>query len=162
MKENKAIERLPCPMTKDEKVECCERMASTIQHIGVLETQFAVVRDKYKGDMEKAQSDFNSLGRDIRNGEIYRDIKVMTEPDWEKGVMNSARTDTGEIIRSRPITKEERQLKFPGTEEKPIDGKSAAAGEKPEEPEVEHVKDEHGNTVKKKTKKVARKTVLKS
>lgn len=137
MKKNFSVERLPCIMTKDEKLEDAERLASTRRQIKTIETAHEEVVKSFKDRMKQYESEFDSLCEELRTGEKFKDIKVEAKVNEKLIKMEFFRTDTMEMIRTRDLTDEEHQLVMPvvdkmkkGKEEKAAPADIAASPEK--------------------------------
>jgi transcriptional regulator len=134
MKKNFSVERLPCIMTKDEKLEDAERLASTLRQIRTIETAQEEVVKNYKNSLKRYEDEMNNLSEELRTGEKFKDIKVEAKVNEKLIKMEFFRTDTMEMIRTRDLTDEERQLVMPvvdkmkkGKEEKTAPADIAAA-----------------------------------
>jgi hypothetical protein len=113
MKKNFSVERLPCVMTKDERLEDAERLASTRRQIHTIQSAHEEVVSSFKARMKQYESEFDSLCEELRTGEKFKDIKVEAKVNEKLVKMEFFRTDTLEMIRTRDLTDEERQLVMP-------------------------------------------------
>jgi len=131
VKKNVSIERLPCIMTRDEKLEAAERLASTLRQIDTVEVAHEEVVKSYKDSLKRYETERNNLCEELRTGEKFKDIKVEAKVNEKLIKMEYFRTDTMEMIRTRDLTDEERQLVMPVVDKlKEVkDGKTAAAGD---------------------------------
>lgn len=100
---------LPVKLTDKERMECADALANAIQSA-------ADARNKKKSivknlDREIAEIDQEAIElRDaVATGREYREVIVHRVFDFEKATVTESRTDTGEVIRSRGMTDEERQ-----------------------------------------------------
>lgn len=102
-------ESLKCVLTDDEVREYGIALARATSTITDLESQKKAFNDQIKADISKAEGDANILSQKIQNGYEFRTIDVETVLGYESGIVFTIRMDTGEEIRSRSMTPEERQ-----------------------------------------------------
>jgi hypothetical protein len=60
-------------------------------------------------EIADARAKVRGLARVVRERREERDVPVMEDADYEKGAMNTYRTDTSEVVATRGLTHEERQ-----------------------------------------------------
>jgi hypothetical protein len=114
--------RLKCELTQKEK-------AAFLADAGKLEarrTQKEHTEEAHKAEAKSAKDDAASLDRDARYmlkciNDGYETRDVICDETYQEAVkkMVTTRTDTGEIIDSRGLTAEERQLHIPNLDAPP-------------------------------------------
>ncbi len=105
-------EYLRCLLTEKEKTELSSTIAKTISDKGILEGRLKEVTTSLKADMAKCDAQISEIAQQINNGYIYRNVDCRMEKNYRLGSVTITRLDTGEIIRERPMTSEERQMKL--------------------------------------------------
>lgn len=111
------IEILPCPLNDDELRERADRAARKQAELESEEEQIALLKKASKERTERLGSEVRSLLREVRTRSEDRDVQVVDRVSDEGDLMETVRTDSGEIVRSRPLTPAEKQVVlFPGRE----------------------------------------------
>lgn len=106
-------EHLPCPLTDDEWNERSEHCARLIAERDMRAEAAKNQAKQAKEELAEMDSEIRELSREIRDRRTWRDVQVRNEPDYADGVMTTVRCDTGEVIRTRPLTLDEKQQKLP-------------------------------------------------
>jgi len=78
-----------------------------------LEAEKKSVVKKYDSDIKAVQLSASIAAQKIRNGFEMRPIKCEVKKDYETKMVSFIRTDTGELVRTRQMTGEERQMPLP-------------------------------------------------
>jgi len=100
---------LPVQLTQEELMEKAKELAKLQQDKASAEEQAKSAAATFKDRIASAQSSISMLSRDICNGYEYREVKCQYEFDWSAGKKRLVRTDTGETIKTEPITQNDRQ-----------------------------------------------------
>ncbi len=101
---------LVCQLTETEIQDRAYDAGQTDQQIMAKETDFEVVRKEHKGEVEALMNRRRDLLREIRERQTRRDVECVVERIYSpEFVVRMTRTDTGEVVRERPMTMEERQ-----------------------------------------------------
>ena len=95
--------------TEQEKKELSVEMAQKTIEAGNLEDEIKSIKARYKGDIEAAMLLVKSNASKIRDGFDMRYIPCEVVPDYSRGVFRFIRQDTGEEVRERKMTAEDRQ-----------------------------------------------------
>lgn len=106
-------EHLPCPLTDEEWSERSEHCARLIAERDTYAEEAKREAKAVKEELAGMDAQIRGLSREIRDRRTWRDVQVRVEPDYEAGVMETTRCDTGEVIRTRPLTLDEKQQKLP-------------------------------------------------
>jgi len=115
-KKQEGTELLKVVLTKPEKVDLSEEMAKASVAIEDLEAQKKAAAAHYDGEIKSAKAIVSVNARKIRDGFQMQPVKIETVHDWTDKSVTTTRLDTGEIIRSREMTANERQMTLEGTE----------------------------------------------
>ncbi len=102
-------ELLSCDLTPDEVRERGEEAARKAQERDTIEAERQSSQKSYKGRVESLEGQVRHLLSEVRSKSTRREIEVISEARHDAGMMETIRTDTGEIVRSRPLTANERQ-----------------------------------------------------
>ena len=100
---------LPCKLTDQELLDYGAELGSTIQDISAEEARQTSMKTELKARMTALEAKSAELSTKITRQEELRDVKVEPRLDFKAGIYREVRTDTGEVIRERPITDDERQ-----------------------------------------------------
>lgn len=132
---DRMIEQVMCVMTDAERIAKGELLARMAFELGDLEEQKAAAGRDFTNRIKNLRTEQGKVADDVRSGTELRDVECVEKPDWKEHVVSVVRCDTGEIVRRRPMTPSERQLRF--------DALSARVKDEPDEdeetkPETEH------------------------
>jgi len=112
-KETEVIKRvLPVKLTEEERLQRADALANALQQISDRKVEKRrVVReaDKMIAEVEQEAVDLRDA---VATGREYQEVIVHKVYDYEKATVTEVRTDTGETIKSRGMTDEERQAKL--------------------------------------------------
>lgn len=111
--ETKVVKRiLPVKLTEEERLQRADALANALQQIQDRKVEKKrVVReaDRAIGEAEQEAVDLRDA---VATGREYQEVIVHRVYDYEKSIVMEVRTDTGETIKSRGMTDEERQQKL--------------------------------------------------
>jgi len=100
---------LPVKLTEEERLQRADALANALQQISDRKVEKRrVVReaDKAIAEVEQEAVDLRDA---VATGREYQEVIVHKVMDYEKATVTEVRTDTGETIKSRGMTDEERQ-----------------------------------------------------
>lgn len=103
---------LPVKLTEEERLQRADALANALQQIQdrkVEKKRITKEADKAIGEAEQEAVDLRDA---VATGREYQDVIVHKVYDYEKATVTEVRTDTGETIKSRGMTDEERQAKL--------------------------------------------------
>lgn len=111
--ETQVIKRvLPVKLTEEERLQRADALANALQQISDRKVEKRrVVREADKAIAE-AEQEAVDLRDAVATGREYQEVIVHKVYDYEKATVTEVRTDTGETIKSRGMTDEERQAKL--------------------------------------------------
>ena len=103
------IRTLPVRLTEEEKRQKGQELAITLESIRVCKEDLAQIKLRYKkrlGDLETTQK---ALQQAVASGVEYREVDVAQRPNRVDGTVMLQRIDTGDIVASRAMTREEKE-----------------------------------------------------
>ena len=116
MPETKVIKKinkyLACKLTDEELRAKSDELAQTVQDTANEETRQTDLKSQMKAKMTELQSRQTQLASHISRREEYRDVQVEILLIGE-GKVKEVRTDTGEVLITRPSREDEIQMIFP-------------------------------------------------
>ncbi len=109
-KQTEVIKRvLPVKLTEEERLQRADALANALQQISDRKVEKRrIVREADKSIAE-AEQEAVDLRDAVATGREYQEVIVHKVYDYEKATVTEVRTDTGETIKSRGMTDEERQ-----------------------------------------------------
>jgi hypothetical protein len=138
---NVLTRKLPCQLTGDEEIQKSQEIARAIEDLSKRRDQKKAAASMYRSQMDEVEAKLAELSHEIATHTTERAVDCMVKPDWRSGKVDLIRVDTGEVVESKVMTSAERQKNFAeddstlskifGGADIP-DGRSAAAGERPE------------------------------
>lgn len=105
-------ESLECQLTASEVLQRGQAAARLAHAIDQAEAERARVKKAHKVEVGDMQARLTDLQREVRTGKATRAVRCVEQADYEDGMMHVIRIDTGERVRSRPLTEKERQVDF--------------------------------------------------
>jgi len=122
-------EYLKCLLTEKEKTELSAKIAKAISDRTSAEAKLKEVSASIKAQIAQLDAEISEKALQINNGYEYRNVECRMDKDYRLGSVTITRLDTGEVIRERPMTAEERQMELPGEKkEKPVRTKLSTKG----------------------------------
>jgi hypothetical protein len=107
-------EYLKCQLTEKEKTELSAKIAKAISDRASAEAKLKEVSASIKAQIAQLDAEISEKALQINNGYEYRNVECRMDKDYRLGSVSITRIDTGEVIRERPMTAEERQMELPG------------------------------------------------
>jgi hypothetical protein len=105
-------EMLEVKLNPAEVLQRGEMLAATLGELEALDAEEREFKERLKKARAPLQSDVTQLSKVVRRKAELRPVLVETTADFERGLAVSFRVDTGEVIRERDLTAEERQGKL--------------------------------------------------
>ena len=103
---------LPVKLTDEEKMQCADALANALQSITDAKNKKKRIVKDLDSEIAQAEQEATDLRDAVATGREYREVIVHRVYDYEKAIVTEHRTDTGEVLRSRAMTDEERQQKL--------------------------------------------------
>lgn len=113
------VEKLPCELTRDEKESKANEMAELIKVHGEVEIEMKSVAEGFKRHLKKLDQDITDRAEEVRTGVEHRLVECTERGRYRDNKVDVIRCDTGETVRSRPMTITERQDSLPFNEDAP-------------------------------------------
>lgn len=107
------VRSMPCKLTEDELLKVGGELAATVQDIESEDRRQADVKAQMKSRLTELEARRSRLAITVSRREEHRDVQVEIWHDYQRGIVQDIRRDTGEIVHTRPMTDEERQVKLP-------------------------------------------------
>lgn len=118
------IERLPCQLTPDEVRARGEKAAMLYAERDEVEQDYERAKEIRKERIGSIDSRISQHMQEVRTRQEHRDVRVVDRENFDdkhNPQVETVRLDTGELVRSRPMTDLERQGKL-----LPLDGGAEA------------------------------------
>ncbi len=117
---------LRVPLTEDEQRERGQQLARAFQELGDAETTHKTEKDRMKDVEGRIAGHISKLATIVREGFEERSVPVEMRIDVGLGMVEEIRTDTGEVVRTREATRDDKmraqalaQTEIPGIEPAP-------------------------------------------
>jgi len=109
-----AVRHLPCRLTHDELLERGDELARVQEEIMNAEARAAEIKQNLKSEMAALESRRGILAMAVRRREELRDVQCHVVLDYDRRTVAVVRSDTFEVVDSRPATTDElQQVLFP-------------------------------------------------
>jgi hypothetical protein len=113
----------------DELIEIGSEIAELDNNINEYELEKKRVNAELGGKIKVLQTEMKQKCAIIRDKKETRVAQCVPTPDYEEGVMRFVSIDTGEMIKERPLTNEERQMSLMDIKEEGIVDEEATEAE---------------------------------
>lgn len=111
--ETEVIKRtLPVKLTEEERLQRADGLANALQQVQDRKIEKRAVVREADRLIAEAEQEAVELRDAVATGREYQEVIVHKVYDYEKATVTEVRTDTGETIKSRGMTDEERQAKL--------------------------------------------------
>lgn len=137
--------RLPVRLTDDRKIEIGAKLSETVRRLDRLEEEHKIRKAEMRAMEQIEHEGVLELSRWLANGAEPLLVSCEWQVDFEANRTELVRLDTAEVIETREISDEDRQLLLPATPEAgPAPGRSRSRGGRKREPvgEVEELPEE--------------------
>jgi hypothetical protein len=104
------LRQLPVPLSEHEALRKAEELSAKLADRRDVDDEHKYRAAEYKQRAKVLDSEIALLGDEVRHRREFRLVECKEEPDHQASVMHMIRTDTGEVVSSRPMTAEERQV----------------------------------------------------
>ena len=105
-------QRLPCKLTQQQLDERRDRMAEQVEQLAILEAEKKDNAARSKAKIEALELELAAVAYEIRTRSEQREVEIRHEKDYQQGIDETIRQDTGEIISTRVMSPQERQVEF--------------------------------------------------
>lgn len=107
---------LPVRLSEDDVALRAQELATAEKVLTDSENRLESFVESAKGTKKKLETEIDTaryavgrLAEVVRERRELREVPIVEDSDFEKGAVNTVRTDTGEIVSTRGMTQEERQ-----------------------------------------------------
>lgn len=104
------LEKLPCSLNPDEIRRKGEELALARKKHKDLAEEAKSVAAEFKAKLKRLDETIDDLAEQIRSKRETRDVEVIERRDTVNAMVETVRCDTGEVVRSRAMTLNERQV----------------------------------------------------
>lgn len=101
---------LRCKITQAEIQQSGEQLAETVEALEALQDAKSNASKAYDEEIKAKRRTRDALALDVRTGTAERCVECYEQPRWSELLVNVVRDDTGEVVRTRSMTDDERQL----------------------------------------------------
>ena len=98
--------------TDDKKAEIAIEMAQKVSELSSAEDDKKAVMSDFKSRIDLLQANVNSAATKLNNGYEMQNIKCEIVPDWDKKVWQYFRVDDESLVREKPMTADDLQMKL--------------------------------------------------
>jgi hypothetical protein len=107
------IRPLEVKLTREEVEQRAKELARTIKEHDRVDEERKAAAASAKVKIDELNAQVRKLGRAVELGTEFQDVACEWFADQRRMVMNLVRLDTHEVVSTRSMTSEERQLEFP-------------------------------------------------
>lgn len=119
------IRHLPCVLTEQELLQKGQLAANAVKELRELEDEKARVSKSLGDDIKGKRSELSKLGLEISSKTEYRAVECDVVMLFEREMVITVRTDTGEKVYERKMTEGEfaaaKQARLPGIDRNAAD-----------------------------------------
>ena len=127
MNDERWTETLRCDLTDEEVRARADQAARTYKDAAERSEALQAHAKEERGAIATLNAEVGQLLRAVAERAEYRPVDVKSVRNEIGGVMETVRLDTGEIVRSRPFTPDEKQIGLFPVEEQDDDERSLEA-----------------------------------
>lgn len=104
---------VPLPLSPEEREEAGTRMAKALSEKARLEDQLDTYRKGINAQVKQLESEAAEASKEWLNGKSEQEVYCDQIADYDAGAIIWRNQETGEEVKRRPMTGEERQLRLP-------------------------------------------------
>jgi len=109
---------LQVPLTTEEITVRAKELSEILEQRSGVESAMKCYATSCKKEIAEMDIKINSLCQVVSSGKEYRQVDVTEKPNYERGLMETFRLDTGEIVDYRELKESEKTRKlFPDQDE---------------------------------------------
>lgn len=113
----KTVHSLPCKLTHEEQRIKGLELAEQDHTLFLKQEERKKVVDGFKTEIEIIESNMTAMARVLRQGFEMRPIECREIYDYNVGIVQMVRLDTGEVVWDRQMNDDERQMTFTSEED---------------------------------------------
>jgi hypothetical protein len=104
------LEKLPCKLNDDEVRRKGEELALARKKHHEVADEAKSSAAEFKDRLKKIDTQIDLLAEQVRSKRETREVEVIERKDLDAAMVETIRTDTGEIVRARAMSLQERQI----------------------------------------------------
>ncbi len=104
---------LDCELKDHEILAYGRELAQVTSEAGSEESRQASVKKEMSARLAGLEARRTEISAKVNRGRELREVQVEITANYETGMATEVRTDTGEIVRERPLREEEKQPELP-------------------------------------------------
>lgn len=107
------VRSLPCRLTDDELLKKGSELATAVQDIATEEGRQLDIKASMKAKLAEIEARRTQLAIAVSRKEEHRDVEVDIWHDYQRAIVQDIRRDTGEVLTTRVMSEDERQIGLP-------------------------------------------------
>lgn len=107
---------LPCRLTEAELIDRGQSLAATREQYRDVQQAAKDAAKEFRDRLATIEAELDRLAEIVRERHEPRPVRCELRPDYQRGVVDTVRLDTGEVASSRALTEAERQGWLPGAQ----------------------------------------------
>lgn len=107
------VRSLPCRLSDEELLKKGADLATAVQDIATEEGRQADIKASMKARLAEIEARRTQLAIAVSRKEEHRDVEVDVFHDYQRGIVEDIRRDTGEVVSQRVMQESERQAALP-------------------------------------------------
>jgi hypothetical protein len=107
------VRSLPVRLTDEELLKKGSDLATAVQDIATEEGRQVDIKASMKAKLAEIEARRTQLAIAVSRKEEHRDVEVDIFHDYQRAVVQDIRRDTGEVLSTRVMSEEERQIGLP-------------------------------------------------
>lgn len=114
--EPKQYRRLPVKLDVSSISKRAEKIAAVLQERAHVDQEKRDVAARYSTRIKTLDAEINDLAKAIATGSEEQDVEVIEKPNFAENTMETIRVDLTEVVFSRQLRDDEKQVTIPGSE----------------------------------------------
>lgn len=103
---------LKCELSESEVLMAGENMANAERNVTELQNELTAMKKQFNGRIEEQVAALGRYANLVRDKFEYRSTDCEMVFDYKQATVTTTRTDTGDMIESRPMTEDELQMEM--------------------------------------------------
>ena len=103
---------LPCKLTDEELLQYGKDVGRAAADRDRIQGEFDSIKQDYKGKLEEQAAIISKLSARLHSGIETRDVVCVETKDWTNATVTIMRHDTCEVVESRPMREDEKQMEL--------------------------------------------------
>lgn len=133
-REQRFVENLPVRLTKREMLSKNADLITALDKSKTLKAEKKEAAATFREQEKEIEKEIDQLAECLKSGKERRPVECFQRTRIDERMIDTVRCDTGDIVRSRPMTIDERQLALKELEIRAADTAQAQSGTYHEQP----------------------------